>query len=175
MSWRTWLDHRIRTECRRMLRVRGIKIAGSALFTNQSHQVIEFLDPPIWASDPYFDSANPSSITVPDGLGGRYFLHATLKWTHAMDEDFTEVESNKGYFYAHFEHKHNDNNDTLPDTRHTVAPVAEAALTTKIIVWEGDLDSGDILELRAFDYAVGVDPASPGSNKLNVYVCLHRL
>jgi hypothetical protein len=158
-----------------MLRVRGIKLTGSALFTDQSHQVIEFSDPPMWASDPYFDSVNPSSITVPDGLGGKYFLHATLKWTHAMDEEFSEVESNKGYFYAHFEHKRNGNSETLLDTRHTAAPVAEAALTTKVIVWEGDLDDGDSLELRVFDYVVGVDPEAPYSNMLNVYVCLRRL
>ena len=176
MSWITWLDNRIQSVCRGMLRVCSVKLTASVMFTNFDHIVVEFSGPPIWASDSFYDPANPSAITVPPELGGRYFLHATLKWTLASHADFTEVQSNLGHFYALFEHKKNGNSIELLSTFNATAPVPRAALTTQVIVWEGDLDSGDSLELHAFEYASRVDTETSYSPiLLDAYVCVRRL
>ena len=176
MSWITWLDNRIQSVCRGMLRGCSVKLTGSVLFTNVDHMVVEFSNPPIWASDSFYDPANPSAITVPPTLGGRYFLHATLTWTRTSHADFTEVQSNLGHFYALFKHQENGNSKELLDTFNTTAPVPRANLTTQVIVWEGDLNSGDSLELHAFEYVSGVDSeTSYSSILLDAYVCVRRL
>jgi hypothetical protein len=56
-----------------------------------------------WDPDGYFDSGEPTRLTVPEGLGGRYFVQAAVRWLNPelsfAPPDLDDI--NDAYYYAY--------------------------------------------------------------------------
>ena len=107
-----------------------------------------------WVSSPGWRRA--FRALAPDGLDGRYFIHASIQWQMSPNLVFTAVQSSGGYFYAELR-----KNGISPRPRagtSTAAPVPTATRTSQIVVWETELAASDFIELHLNQYVAGVDP-----------------
>jgi len=117
-----------------------------------------------WGPDGYFDSGEPTRLSVPEGLGGRYFVQVAVRWLNpeqgigAPDPE----DINDSYYYA-LVCKNGGNDAILLDARATAEKVGFGATgTTQHFTFDISLDDGDFIELmlwQEFFDPVRVDAA----------------
>ena len=96
--------------------------------------------------DGFFNPAEISRLTVPDGLGGQYFIHAEIRWLKANPQiEFDLADRDAGRFYSHI--RLNDEAGPVESSRATNSAVPFASGTTQICEAEIDLVPGDYLHL----------------------------
>ena len=136
---------------------RGVTLYGQfQMLLNIDSMTAIFQDPPLWDSDQFFNPANLERVTIPDGLDGRYFVHASIQWVTPPNANFTAVQSSGGYFYAELQKTGASLRPRAGAS--TAAPVATARRTSQIVVWETELAASDFIELHLNQYVAGVDP-----------------
>jgi len=104
-----------------------------------------------WDTDDYIDEGEPTRLTVPAGLGGRYFVQVVVRWHNP--EEFHPIPPNIGelkdsYFYAFV--SMNGSLDAVGATaRSTAAKVGNgASTTTQHFTFDMSLSDGDFIEVR---------------------------
>lgn len=155
MSWRRWLDNRIRFICREQTRVRGCKF--NALIRAVPFDPVEntkILPEQTTEPDPdgFFttDVDGNHHVVIPPNLGGRYILLAQVSWSKEpviplpINPVWTLENADTGFLFA-FPAKAGDSPSSLPESRLTSTPVVHAKHTLQRIHWEGMLEAGDEL------------------------------
>lgn len=157
----------IRRAANEISKIRGVSIYGSQQWpTTPPPRVLslDFGPAARWDSDTFYSSAEPSRITIPNNLAGRYRAQAMIMWSRGAGGTFTVIQRdgngpNSGYFSAAIVA-----NGSTPSPRENLsvaAVVANATRTTHSLVWETDLASGDYLELSVVQNVIGVDTSLP--------------
>jgi hypothetical protein len=140
-------------------------------------QLLDFNAPARWDSDGFFDVTQPTRITIPTDLGGRYVAHATVMWYFIAGPPFDmftlahrDSPNNKfGYFTAEI-----TVNGDRPDPREnlcTDAVIPGTVRNAQNVLWETNLDAEDYLELYLCQTVLGNDPSIlPENEDLRVEV-----
>jgi hypothetical protein len=104
-----------------------------------------------WDTDNYFDPANPTRLTVPDGLGGRYFVQVAIRWYNpdqVMPPPPDDIEVKDSFFYTYVS-KNGTPHAVGNDARSTVNMVAHGATgTTQHFTFDMSLDGGEFIEVN---------------------------
>jgi hypothetical protein len=103
--------------------------------------------------DGFHDESNPSRLTVPEGLGGKYYVHAEvrwLKWDSQTEWDLADRDA--GMFYSNL--RINGMGGLIESSRATSSAVPFATGTTQHCTGEIDLNSGDYVELYVYQNVV---------------------
>jgi hypothetical protein len=156
MSWRTWLDNRIRRICREQTKIRGCAVSGSVAAVPFGKAVSTKIDLDATIepdTDSFFttDAGGNHHVVIPPNCGGRYILLALIDWTkeaippNPFKPDWTLGNANSGILYA-FPAKPGNPPLGLPNSQLTSTPVVHARHTYQRLHWEGILDAGDELE-----------------------------
>jgi len=99
-----------------------------------------------WDSVGFFEPSEPTRLTVPTGLGGRYLVQASTRWLDHRQSSNEEAPPDSHY-YAFMMH----NGSGYPagnDARCTANNVEGGATgTTQHFMYETDLAAGDFVEL----------------------------
>jgi hypothetical protein len=158
MSWRTWLDNRIRSISSNVCAPKGVKVENRLYTLPAAHEpfAIPFEDPPLWHDGGFLDPAHPTRVTVPAGLSGRYHLIAAVRWRDQDEQQFS-VDFSEGCFFVAWIAVNGDTGHSPRDSGTVDAPAAYASVTTQQTVLETALDVGDYIELqvRWHDAATG--------------------
>lgn len=124
-----------------------------------------------WDTDDYFDGGEPTRLTVPAGLGGRYFAQVAVRWYNP--EEFDPPPPNIGdlkdsYFYA-FVSMNGNPHAVGNDARSTAAKVGHGATgTTQHFTFDMSLNDSDFIEVRLWqDF---LDPV-----RADVFLTLRRV
>ena len=158
------------------IKVRGITVENRVIYLPSSNEtIVEFNDPPVWKNGDFFAVSEPTRVTVPPGLAGRYLAHAVVHWFEKMDGTFSPAFRDGSYFFTRIM-KNGDTSDHPREARTTAAPIATASITSQSILWEASLEVGDYLELevrwRVSDPAVRAEITGL---KLEAWLTLRRL
>jgi len=103
-----------------------------------------------WDSDGYFDDQETTRLTVPAGLGGRYFVQVAIRWhnTEAAPETPIMAEIRDSYYYA-FVSLNGSEHAVVTNARSTANKVGFGATgTTQHFSFDLDLSDGDFIEAR---------------------------
>ena len=159
------------------IKVHGAEIKGAASLqpNTNAFTAVTFNHPPVWQSDTFFSAGDPSRITVPAKLNGRYFVRATIRWERFDGKDFQIPDRNKSCFLAYFTKNGDNLADHLEDTHMSAAPVVKATKTVMNLLWEGNLVEGDLLKLFVFHNGTILDDNQPVSVNVNVWLSVRRL
>jgi hypothetical protein len=102
-----------------------------------------------WDSDDYFDDQEPTRLTVPTGLGGRYFVQVAIRWHNTEEAPGPPDPVIRDSFYYAFVSSNGSENAVLTAARSTANKVGHGATgTTQHFTFDLDLDDGDYLEVR---------------------------
>lgn len=122
----------------------GAKATKGAQVVRPNETTTATFDGPQWDSDGYFDADQPTRLTVPTALRGRYFIQVAIRWLN--DADVTP----DSYYHAFLSvngSSHpagNDARSTANDTE------AGATGTTQHFTFETNLGDGDYVELHVW-------------------------
>lgn len=127
-------------------KARGAKVALGGMEVPVSSSACVSFTNIEWDSDGFFQPAEPTRLTVPPGLGGRYLIQVATRWL-----DHREPESEEplpdSYYYA-FVMKNGSGHPAGNDARSTANNVeGEATGSTQHFMYETDLAEGDFVEL----------------------------
>lgn len=97
-------------------------------------------------TDGYFDSTHKDRLTVPEGLGGNYFIHTEVRWLKPNPQvEFDLADRDAGRFYSHL--RLNNEQGPVESSRSTNSAVPFASGTTQICMAEIQLTAGDYVQL----------------------------
>ncbi|RLE36526.1 MAG: hypothetical protein DRJ61_00560 [Acidobacteria bacterium] len=127
--------------------VRGVKAKKGAMdVPENSHTTVSFTNTE-WDFDNFFDPQYPTRLTVPNGLGGRYFFQVALRWLNDPGA-LPPNQPNDSYYYA-FITLNGDPHPAGNDARSTANDTEGGATgTTQHFTFETNLAEGDFAELR---------------------------
>ena len=158
------------------IKVRGVTVESGGFFLPGSDEtIVEFSDPPSWENGDFFTVGEPTRVTVPPKLKGRYLAHAVVHWSEKMDGTFSTTFRDGSYFFSRIM-KNGDTSNNPREARTTAAPIATASMTPQRILWETNLRVGDYLELEVCWHVS--DPAARAEItglKLEAWLTLRRL
>jgi hypothetical protein len=102
-----------------------------------------------WDSDEYFDEGEPTRLTVPAGLGGRYFIQVAIRWHNTEQAPGPpNVVIRPSYYYA-FVSLNGGEHAVVTNARSTANKVGnDATTTTQHFTFDLDLSEGDFIEAR---------------------------
>lgn len=105
----------------------------------------------------FFDSADPTRITIPSPLGGWYLLLCTIRWTLPVEVQVSLQPDPDAEMHSYF-YSYVSRNGTVfaNEARQTANRTTEAAGTWQVMAMETALASGDQLQLvisHCFDTA----------------------
>lgn len=99
-----------------------------------------------WDSVGFFESSEPTRLTIPAGLGGRYLIQTATRWLDHRDFPGEEPPPDS-YFYAFVMHN-GSGHPAGNDARCTANNVEGGATgTTQHFTYETELVAGDFVEL----------------------------
>jgi len=102
-----------------------------------------------WDSDGYFDDQEPTRLTVPTGLSGRYFVKVAIRWHNTEEAPGPPDPVIRDSFYYAFVSSNGSENAVVTAARATANKVGHGATgTTQHFTFDLDLDDGDYLEVR---------------------------
>lgn len=122
-------------------------------------------------TDDYFDDGESTRLTVPAGLGGRYFVQVAVRWynpeeVHPAPPNIGDLKDS--YFYA-FVSMNGNPNAVGNDARSTAAKVGNGATgTTQHFTFDMSLNDGDFIEVRLWQDIL--DPV-----RADVFLTLRRV
>ena len=102
-----------------------------------------------WDSDEYFDDQEPTRLTVPQGLEGRYFIQVAIRWHNTEEAPGPpDVEIRDSHHYA-FVSLNGSENAVCTNARSTANKVGYGATgTTQHFTFDQNLRDGDFVEVR---------------------------
>jgi hypothetical protein len=102
-----------------------------------------------WDSDEYFDDGEPTRLTVPTGLGGRYFVKVAVRWLNTEEAPGPPNMVIRDSYHYVFVSSNGSENAVVTAARSTANKVGHGATgTTQHFTFDLDLDDGDFLEVR---------------------------
>ncbi len=127
--------------------VRGVKAKKGAMdVPENSHTIVSFTNTE-WDSDAFFDPQYPTRLTVPNGLGGRYFFQAAIRWLN--DPGGPPPDQPVDSYYYAFITLNEDPHPAGNDARSTANDTEGGATgTTQHFTFETNLAEGNFVELR---------------------------
>ena len=145
----------VREICAEMMRVRGVNaFLGTNNIPYQQAVKVPFSGATEPDPDGFMTAAAPPTLVIPTSLGGRYFIHVEIIWSKFPDEvDWTRKNSHEGGFFSYLT-KNDDPTQRLSSSKFTSAPVPDMNKTMQHLLWEGDLQDGDSVELWVWQGAV---------------------
>lgn len=145
----------VREICAEMMKVHGVKaFAGGHDILHHQHTRVAWEQPAEDDPDGFITDEDPKTLRIPVGLGGRYFIHAKVRWmTQSDGPNWSKKHSHAGFFWVYLT-KNNVTAPPLQSSRAKNAAVPHAKKTTQQIVWEGDLAENDTIELYAWQTVV---------------------
>jgi hypothetical protein len=152
----------------RRVRVHGVDLQADAspMPDPNATTTLSFQSPAKWDSDGFFNPAQPSRVTIPSGLRGRYSVRLTIRWSLALGA-FTINDRDNGFFYAELA-TDADPDGRFQETRISVAPVANSTKTVLQVCWDGLLAPGNHI-------GANVQYDLPRPAMLNAWLTMHRL
>ena len=161
----SWIGNLIQGICANMTKVHSVNCyiqAGTVPRDDQ--QTTKFtIDPPADGDPDNFSVVTDGErlIKIPDGLAGVYIVHAWIYWQGNLgDRAWTAQDSQAGGFYSYVLRK-DSNGERLGSARHTAAAVPSMYRTYNPILWEGQLNAGDTLEVFCKQTVIDQDPMGP--------------
>ncbi len=147
----SWLTNKIRNICTEMIKVHGVSCFIAANKVPRTDQeTTEFtIDPPTDGDPDGFHVISDDSrfIRIPDGLAGMYIVHAWVYWQgNEGARAWTADDSQAGGFHTFVMRKDSDG-QPLGRSHDTAAAVPRMDETHHHILWEGQLNSGDTVEV----------------------------
>jgi len=98
-----------------------------------------------WDSDAYFDDGEPTRLTVPTGLGGRYFVKVAVRWLNPEEAPGPPNMVIKDSYYYAFVSSNGSEHAVVTAARATANKVGHGATgTTQHFSFDLDLDSKNI-------------------------------
>lgn len=161
-------ETKYRNAAKELTMVRGASVYGSLQWPSAAPKcaTMTFSTSARWDSDGFYSVSEPTRITIPARLEGRYLASALVMWSRGGANPFTIGQrdgdgtiSPAGYFSAVIMA-----NGSTPSPRQnlSVAAVVPTAIrTTQAVSWEADLDAGDYLEIELCQHVLGIDPNIP--------------
>jgi len=145
----------VREICAEMMKVHGIKaFAGKHDILHGQHTQIAWGQPFEADPDGFITGGDPKTLKIPAGLGGRYFIHAHVRWMmNSEAPNWSKKHSHAGFFWVYLA-KNGETEPPLQSSRAKNAAVPHANKTTQQIVWEGDLAENDSIDLYAWQTVV---------------------
>lgn len=160
------------------IRVHGADLRADELIMTGPPAVTEakFKHPPDWQSDPFLDPADPTKISIPPKLLGRYYLRVTIRWERSDNNEFQIADRDGGYFFTYVTKNGDTDEYRLQDTRISAAAVVMSTKTFIHVLWEGNLRRGDYLKLFIGRSGTILGPTDiPISVMANIWTVLRRL
>ena len=119
-------------------------VGGQPVASDTSEQgTFEHVD---WDSGGFFDAAQPTRLTVPPGLAGRYRIDVAIRWMHDGSSQPGYTPPADGFFYA-FIARDGQPAAFSEDARATANMVVAASSTSQHFGCETHLSAGQFVEL----------------------------
>ena len=162
----------------RWIRVHGADLRGDELIVpgTADFTEVKFKHPPEWQSDPFLDPADPTKITIPRKLAGRYYVRVTIRWERSDNNEFQIADRDGSCFFTYVTKNGDTDAYALQDTRVSAAPVVMSTKTFLHVLWEGNLKRDDFLKVFICHWGtiLGANDI-PISVMANVWMIVRRL
>ena len=156
-----WLRNLISSICAEMIKIHSVSCFIHADDVPRTDlEVTKFdVDPPE-PNDPdtfYLPANGTGVITIPEGLGGLYIVHASIWWEgNEGNRAWTADDQKAGGFYSYIE-RYDPAGQPRGKARDTAAAVPGLYKTFHHILWEVGLDAGDTIEVFCQQNVIDTD------------------
>lgn len=130
-------------------RVHGAKVFDGIQVAMREHTTATYRHTQ-WDSDGYFSGSEPSRLTVPAGLGGRYFVQVAVRWRNPDSPPLPPPAPEEAHYYTYLS-LNGSQGPAGSDARATANTIKGVGFsTTQHFTFETNLSAGDYLEVRVW-------------------------